>query len=147
MGSNSPHERLEANLLQQFRQFAEIEKQRVFARRKAQALQDRTAELNRLMRFSKTFKLKYPVPNGLAGTLVTDEQTQKSSTENQMANLRLHTKDEEMLQVSLLPALVNTVRVQVPASSNAVAATMTGCLEILQSDMRWTSRFFILHSR
>lgn len=82
-------ENVEAKVLHQFRQFADAEKQRVIERRKAQANQDRAAKLNELLRFSKTFKLKTPIPNDLIGILAKDpakqeaivEKAQKESTE------------------------------------------------------------------
>ncbi|KIX95372.1 uncharacterized protein Z520_08889 [Fonsecaea multimorphosa CBS 102226] len=88
--SQGPTENVEVKVLHQFRQFADFEKQRVIERRKAQASQDRTAKLNELMRFSKTFKLKTPIPSDLIGILAKDpakqeaivERAQKESSES-----------------------------------------------------------------
>ncbi|EXJ71471.1 uncharacterized protein A1O5_05279 [Cladophialophora psammophila CBS 110553] len=85
-----PTENVEAKVLHQFRQFADLEKQRVIERRKAQANQDRAAKLNELLRFSKTFKLKTPIPSDLIGILAKDpakqeaivEKAQKESSES-----------------------------------------------------------------
>ncbi|OAL37299.1 hypothetical protein AYO20_03475 [Fonsecaea nubica] len=88
--SQGSTENVEVKVLHQFRQFADIEKQRVIERRKAQANQDRAAKLNELLRFSKTFKLKTPIPNDLIGILAKDpakqeaivEKAQKESSES-----------------------------------------------------------------
>ena len=79
--SQGPTENVEAKVLHQFRQFADIEKQRVIERRKAQANQDRAAKLNELLRFSKTFKLKTPIPNDLIGILAKDPAKQEAIVE------------------------------------------------------------------
>lgn len=76
-----PTDNVEVKVLNQFRQFADIEKQRVIERRKAQANQDRAAKLNELLRFSKTFKLKTPIPNDLIGILAKDPAKQEAIVE------------------------------------------------------------------
>jgi hypothetical protein len=88
--SQGPTENVEVKVLHQFRQFADTERQRVIERRKAQQNQDRAAKLNELLRFSKTFKLKTPIPNDLIGILAKDpakqeaivEKAQKESSES-----------------------------------------------------------------
>lgn len=79
--SPGPTENVEVKVLNQFRQFADAEKQRVIERRKAQANQDRTAKLNELLRFSKTFKLKTPIPTDLIGILAKDPVKQEAIVE------------------------------------------------------------------
>ncbi len=79
--SPGPTENVEVKVLNQFRQFADLEKQRVIERRKAQQNQDRTAKLNELLRFSKTFKLKTPIPNDLIGILAKDPSKQEAIVE------------------------------------------------------------------
>jgi hypothetical protein len=59
--------------LRQFRVFADAEKaKRLIERRRAQASRDRTAKLNELREFAKTFKLKTPIPADLIGILAKD---------------------------------------------------------------------------
>lgn len=79
--SPGPTEDVEVKVLNQFRQFADSEKQRVIERRRAQQNQDRTAKLNELLRFSKTFKLKTPIPNDLIGILAKDPAKQEAIVE------------------------------------------------------------------
>lgn len=79
--SPGPTENVEVKVLNHFRQFADIEKQRVIERRKAQQNQDRNAKLNELVRFSKTFKLKTPIPNDLIGILAKDPVKQEAIVE------------------------------------------------------------------
>lgn len=79
--AQGPTENVEVKVLNQFRQFADIEKQRVIERRKAQANQDRTAKLNELLRFSKSFKLKTPIPSDLIGILAKDPAKQEAIVE------------------------------------------------------------------
>ncbi|KAG9788861.1 hypothetical protein KCU88_g1672, partial [Aureobasidium melanogenum] len=79
--SQGPTENVEFKVLNQFRQFADLEKQRVAEKRKAQQNQDRTAKLNELLRFSKTFKLKTPIPSDLVGILAKDPAKQEAIIE------------------------------------------------------------------
>lgn len=81
LGVQGPTENVEVKVLNQFRQFADLEKQRVIERRKAQANQDRTAKLNELLRFSKSFKLKTPIPSDLIGILAKDPAKQEAIVE------------------------------------------------------------------
>jgi hypothetical protein len=76
-----PTDNVEAKVLHQFRQFADTERQRFNERRKAQQNQDRAAKLNELLRFSKTFKLKTPIPNDLIGILAKDPAKQEAIVE------------------------------------------------------------------
>lgn len=68
-------------VLEQFRQFADSEKQKLQEKKRAQASQDRAAKLNDLKRFSTTFKLKTPVPNDMVGILAKDPQKQEALIE------------------------------------------------------------------
>jgi len=81
LAAQGPTENVEVKVLNQFRQFADIEKQRVIERRKAQANHDRTAKLNELLRFSKSFKLKTPIPSDLIGILAKDPAKQEAIVE------------------------------------------------------------------
>ena len=74
-------EGVETKVLQQFRQFADAEKQKMAEKKRAQASQDRTAKLNDLLRFSKTFKLKTPIPGDLVGILAKDPGKQEAIIE------------------------------------------------------------------
>lgn len=70
-------DRVEDKLLLQFRRFADIERARVAEKKRVQASHDRTAKINDLVRFSKTFKLKTPVPDDLVGILAKDPKKQE----------------------------------------------------------------------
>ena len=74
-------EGVETKVLQQFRQFADAEKQKLVEKKRAQASQDRTAKLNELLRFSRTFKLKTPIPGDLVGILAKDPGKQEAIIE------------------------------------------------------------------
>ena len=71
-------EGVETKVLQQFRQFADAEKQKLVEKKRAQASQDRTAKLNELLRFSRTFKLKTAIPGDLVGILAKDPGKQEA---------------------------------------------------------------------
>ncbi|KAJ9606620.1 poly(A)-binding protein binding protein [Cladophialophora chaetospira] len=93
VASQGPTENVEVKVLHQFRQFADNERQRVIERRKAQQNQDRAAKLTELLRFSKSFKLKTPIPTDLIGILAKDpakqeaivEKAQKESSDSTIA--------------------------------------------------------------
>ncbi|RMZ86764.1 hypothetical protein DV736_g6008, partial [Chaetothyriales sp. CBS 134916] len=74
-------EGVEGRLLHSFREFKDTEKQKLLDRKKQQASQDRTAKLNELLRFSRTFKLKTPVPTDLVGILAKDRVKQEAIIE------------------------------------------------------------------
>lgn len=107
LSAQGPTENVEVKVLNQFRQFADIEKQRVIERRKAQATQDRSAKLNELMRFSKTFKLKTPIPSDLIGILAKDPVKQEAIVERAQKD---HTD-------SVVPTVNSTPVPAVPAST------------------------------
>lgn len=73
----NPSDRVEDKLLLQFRKFADIERARVAEKKRVQASHDRTAKINDLVRFAKTFKLKTPVPDDLVGILAKDPKKQE----------------------------------------------------------------------
>lgn len=77
----NPTENVENKLLDQFKQFASLEKLKFQNQRRAQASQDRTAKLNDLLRFSQSFKLKTPIPNDLVGILAKDPVKQEQIIE------------------------------------------------------------------
>ncbi|RMD40908.1 hypothetical protein DV735_g4250, partial [Chaetothyriales sp. CBS 134920] len=74
-------EGVEGRLLHSFREFKDTEKQKLLDRKRQQANQDRTAKLNELLRFSRTFKLKTPVPTDLVGILAKDPVKQEAIIE------------------------------------------------------------------
>ena len=74
-------EGVETKVLQQFRAFVDTEKQKLVEKKRAQASQDRTAKLNELLRFSRTFKLKTPIPGDLVGILAKDPNKQEAIIE------------------------------------------------------------------
>ena len=74
-------EGVEGRLLHSFREFKDTEKQKLLDRKRQQASQDRTAKLNELLRFSKNFKLKTPIPGDLVGILAKDPVKQEAIIE------------------------------------------------------------------
>ncbi|EXJ77414.1 hypothetical protein A1O3_09640 [Capronia epimyces CBS 606.96] len=106
--SQGTTENVEVKVLNQFRQFADLEKQRVAERRKAQQNQDRTAKLNELLRFSKTFKLKTPIPNDLIGILAKDPAKQEAIVEK--AQKEHADSGPAAVDVSSAPATNNVAR-------------------------------------
>lgn len=68
---------VETEVLDQFRQFANSEKQKMQERRKNQVSYDRNIKLNELMKFSKNFKLATPVPKDLVPILAKDPHKQE----------------------------------------------------------------------
>ncbi|KAK5937942.1 poly(A)-binding protein binding protein [Knufia obscura] len=74
----APSQGVENKVLDQFRQFANAERARLAEKKRVQASQDRTAKINDLVRFSKTFKLKTPIPNDLVGILAKDPKKQET---------------------------------------------------------------------
>jgi hypothetical protein len=72
---------VEVKVLKQFREFADAEQQRLIERRKRQQTEDRANKLKELLRFSKTFKLKTPVPDDLIGILARDPGRQEDIIE------------------------------------------------------------------
>lgn len=79
--TETPSQGVENKVLDQFRQFANSERARLAERKRVQASQDRTAKINDLVRFSKTFKLKTPIPNDLVGILAKDPKKQEQIME------------------------------------------------------------------
>lgn len=108
--SQGSTENVEVKVLNQFRQFADVERQRVVERRKAQQNQDRAAKLNELLRFSKTFKLKTPIPTDLIGILAKDPMKQEAIVD------KAHKESIEST-VSVLPA-VKPIPSQTPMNNN-----------------------------
>jgi hypothetical protein len=68
-------------VLDQFRQFANIEKMKLQECRRNQASYDRTIKLNELMKFSQNFKLGTPVPKDLIPILAKDRNKQEEIVE------------------------------------------------------------------
>ena len=69
---------VEAKVLEQFPQFANLEKQRLIKIRKAQASQDHTVELNELRLFANSFKLKTPISRDMVEILAKDPKKQEA---------------------------------------------------------------------
>ena len=80
-GAENATSSVETEVLDQFRQFANSEKQRVQERRRNQASHDRTVKLNELMKFSQNFKLATPVPKDLVPILAKDPSKQEQIIE------------------------------------------------------------------
>ncbi|KAK5053922.1 hypothetical protein LTR84_001884 [Exophiala bonariae] len=74
-------ENVEVKALNQFRRFADAEKQRVIERRRAEAEQVRAAQLRELARFAETFKLTTPVPEDIVGLFSNDPRKQQETNQ------------------------------------------------------------------
>jgi len=77
---------VETNVLDSFRQFANIEKMRVSDHRRQRVTQDKAIKLNDLMKFSKNFTLKTPVPKDLVPILAKDKSKQEEIMEKAQRN-------------------------------------------------------------
>ncbi|KAI5309827.1 hypothetical protein KEM55_002319, partial [Ascosphaera atra] len=73
--------RVESEVLENFKKFANNEKLKVQERRRNQASHDRTIRLNELMKFSQNFKLGTPVPDDLVPILAKDPSKQEAIIE------------------------------------------------------------------
>lgn len=81
LNTEMPSQGVEVKVLDHFKQFANVERARVAEKKRIQASQDRTAKINELFRFAKTFKLKTPIPNDLVGILAKDPKKQEAIME------------------------------------------------------------------
>ncbi len=77
---------VETDVLDSFRQFASIEKMRVSDHRRQRVVQDKAIKLNDLMKFSKNFTLKTPVPKDLVPILAKDKSKQEEIMEKAQRN-------------------------------------------------------------
>ena len=84
--SDSATANVEANLLDSFRTFALHEKARVSDHRRQRVSQDKAIKLNDLMKFSKNFSLKTPVPKDLVPILAKDKSKQEEIMEKAQRN-------------------------------------------------------------
>ena len=84
--AGSATENVETEVLDSFRQFANIEKMRVQDSRRNRASQDKAIKLNDLMKFSKNFKLLTPVPKDLVPILAKDKSKQDEIMEKAQRN-------------------------------------------------------------
>ena len=84
--SDSATANVEANLLDSFRSFANMEKMRVSDHRRQRVSQDKAIKLNDLMKFSKNFNLKTPVPKDLVPILAKDKSKQEEIMEKAQQN-------------------------------------------------------------
>ncbi|MCJ1482479.1 hypothetical protein MMC06_002644 [Schaereria dolodes] len=82
----SATENVETELLDSFRNFANIEKIRVQDSRRNRASADKAIRLNDLMKFSKNFKLLTPVPKDLVPILAKDKSKQEEIMEKAQRN-------------------------------------------------------------
>ena len=87
--SDSATANVEANLLDSFRNFANIEKMRVSDHRRQRVSQDKAVKLNDLMKFSQNFKLHTPVPKDLVPILAKDKSKQEEIMEKAQRNAEL----------------------------------------------------------
>ena len=84
--SDSATANVEANLLDSFRNFANMEKMRVSDHRRQRVSHDKAIKLNDLMKFSKNFNLKTPVPKDLVPILAKDKSKQEEIMEKAQRN-------------------------------------------------------------
>lgn len=91
-------EGIENQLLSAFHQFKDNEKLKYEEVRRLKAKSERTSKLNDLLRFSKTFKLKTPVPTDLVGILAKDPAKQEQIVEKAQKD------HEEQISGALSPA-------------------------------------------
>ena len=84
--SDSATANVEVNLLDSFRNFANIEKMRVSDHRRQRVSQDKAVKLNDLMKFSQNFKLHTPVPKDLVPILAKDKSKQEEIMEKAQRN-------------------------------------------------------------
>ena len=98
--SEAPTEGIEDKVLSAFHQFKDNEKLKYEEIRRLKAKSERTHKLNDLLRFSKTFKLKTPVPSDLVGILTKDPAKQEQ--------LKAHKDTEERGSVAVSPASLSS---------------------------------------
>lgn len=79
--SDSATANVEVNVLDSFRNFANIEKMRVSDHRRQRVSQDKAVKINDLMKFSQNFKLHTPVPKDLVPILAKDKSKQEEIME------------------------------------------------------------------
>ena len=84
--SDSATANVENNLLDSFRNFANMEKMRVSDHRRQRVSHDKAIKLNDLMKFSKNFNLKTPVPKDLVPILAKDKSKQEEIMEKAQRN-------------------------------------------------------------
>ncbi|MCJ1229114.1 hypothetical protein MMC12_005779 [Toensbergia leucococca] len=83
---SSATENVETELLDSFRQFANMEKMKLHDHRRHRVSQDKAIKLNDLMKFSKNFKLMTPVPKDLVPILAKDKSKQEEIMEKAQRN-------------------------------------------------------------
>ena len=98
--SEAPTEGIEDKVLSAFHQFKDNEKLKYEEVRRLKAKSERTHKLNDLLRFSKTFKLKTPVPSDLVGILTKDPLKQEQ--------LKAQKDTEERGSVAVSPASLSS---------------------------------------
>ena len=84
--SDSATANVEANLLDSFRNFANLEKMKVSDHRRQRVSQDKAVKLNDLMKFSQNFKLHTPVPKDLVPILAKDKSKQEAIIQKAQQN-------------------------------------------------------------
>ena len=80
-GPENATEGVESKVLHDFRAFAAAERMKVQQTQKTRATHDRQAKLKELQTFSRSFKLRTPVPNDLVGILAKDPSKQEQIVE------------------------------------------------------------------
>ncbi|KAL9021315.1 MAG: hypothetical protein Q9185_001425 [Variospora sp. 1 TL-2023] len=77
---------VETELLDSFKQFANLEKMKVHDQRRQRVTHDKNIKLNDLMKFSQNFKLLTPVPKDLVPILAKDKSKQEEIIERAQKN-------------------------------------------------------------
>ncbi|KAI4174549.1 MAG: hypothetical protein LQ348_006362 [Seirophora lacunosa] len=77
---------VETELLDSFKQFANMEKMKVHDQRRQRVTHDKNIKLNDLMKFSQNFKLLTPVPKDLVPILAKDKSKQEEIVEKAQRN-------------------------------------------------------------
>jgi regulator of protease activity HflC (stomatin/prohibitin superfamily) len=108
---------VEAKVSKQFREFADAERQRLIERRYRQQTEDRANRLKELLRFSKTFKLKTPVPDDLVGILARGSGRQEDIIEKAQQQYE-HGNSAGAAETSSATVADSTGLAQAPPSSN-----------------------------
>ncbi|KPI44398.1 PAB1-binding protein 1 [Cyphellophora attinorum] len=101
-------------LLTDYHTFAEIEKQKVLDKKRAQALEEKKAKLNELMQFSKGFKLKTIVPQDLVGILAKDPAKQEAIVQKSKEDVNSPTATPQAAPVKELPTIRKADIAQIP---------------------------------
>ncbi|KAI5284061.1 hypothetical protein KEM54_001617, partial [Ascosphaera aggregata] len=125
--------RMESEVLENFRKFANSEKLKVQERRRNQVSYDRTIRLNELMKFSQNFKLGTPIPDDLVPILAKDPSKQEAIIEKARRQYEekqnsIASKSTSSSGVTNAPASTTAAAAVNSSAPSDVAATTTGAM-------------------